>query len=176
MKIAIVAGGETSSLVPYEDTILLKWGLNDLHSILPHQNFERWFEMHDKSNWTTCRFEDSSYIDGLKKLDIPIYVCEKVPELENSIRYPLEDVSRLLRDYFANTICYMLALAIYEGATEIHIYGVDMHKSTYHQLKVFMCLMYWIGIAEGRGIKVIIPETSMLYMPTFLYGGFNETV
>ena len=41
--------------------------------------------------------------------------------------YPLEDIIAYFgTDFFTNTIDYMLALAIYEGATEIRLWGIAM--------------------------------------------------
>ena len=72
-------------------------------------------------------------------------------DLEN---YPLDEIIEFFgTDFFTNTIDYMLALAIYEGATEINIYGVAMSTSVEYQYQR-PGLHFWIGYAMGKGIKV----------------------
>lgn len=75
---------------------------------------------------------------------------------------------------FSNQITWMLLLAVYEGFEEIHVYGVDM--ATKETIKtpdgtvtttgeyIFQrpsCEAI-IGFALGKGIKVLIPQTSEL--------------
>ena len=63
----------------------------------------------------------------------------------------------------------MLAHAICEGATELHVYGVDMAQSTEYSAQRPSC-EFWLGFAEALGIKVYIPDTSDLLKCAFLYG------
>ncbi|KKL18411.1 hypothetical protein LCGC14_2475810, partial [marine sediment metagenome] len=53
-------------------------------------------------------------VEYLKKYDIPASV------------YPLGEITEKFRsNYFANTICYMVAYAMYEKVDSIGLYGVD---------------------------------------------------
>ena len=46
----------------------------------------------------------------------------------------------------------MIALAVYQGATEIHLYGIIMAKGKeYAHQKP--SVEFWIGVAKGRGVK-----------------------
>lgn len=69
--------------------------------------------------------------------------------------YPYDDISKDFdTDYFTSTIAYAIALAIFNGATEIDLYGVTMEvESEYHYQKP--CVDFWCGVAKGRGIKVV---------------------
>jgi hypothetical protein len=76
--------------------------------------------------------------------------------------------------YFTNSISFMIAYAVYEGLVcghqwdEIHVYGVDMAVGDEYIAQRPSC-EYWIGIAEGMGVKVYIPDASDLCKTTFLY-------
>ena len=70
--------------------------------------------------------------------------------------------------YLSSSIAYELALAIYEGFEEIHLYGVDLNtESEYAWQKPGV--EYLLGVAVGRGIKVVLPDNCPLLKGT-LYG------
>jgi len=62
----------------------------------------------------------------------------------------------------------MIALAITEGFEEIGIYGVDMAVGKEY-IKERPSVEYFLGIARGRGIKVIIPDACDLLKTRFIY-------
>jgi len=174
------------------------WGVNNLcHSMpLAQFPFTRWFEIHhiDKLEDGTFRrrfdpvFRNQKVNDylmggefqgqtvpGLADLNIPVYMQKLWPEVPNSIVYPVEQMVAQFGDYFTNSISFQLALAISEGFEEIHVYGVDMAVSS----KMFLhdeyaqqrpSCEYFLGIAQGRGIKIFIPDTSDLLKTRFMYG------
>ncbi len=135
------------------------------------------------------------YLQALAQLNCPIYMVEKYPDIANSVRYPLEDMitefdPKLRRlewskpfshsadldwnGYFTNTISYMIALAIHDGFEEIGIYGVDMATSqggigNEYAAQRPSC-EYYIGVAQGRGIKITIPDEADLLKTRFIYG------
>jgi len=76
--------------------------------------------------------------------------------------------------YLSSTIAYELALAIHEGFAEIHIYGVDLNtESEYAWQKPGV--EYLIGVAVGRGIKVVIPDNcALLKAPLYGRGYLSE--
>lgn len=86
----------------------------------------------------------------------------------NRNSYPLDKIIKYFKTrYFTNSIAYMLALAIKRKPKEIHLWGVEMDSgSTYAYERP--CVLYWIGQAEARGIKVV--SASRLTEPAFLYG------
>jgi hypothetical protein len=91
-------------------------------------------------------------------------------DFPQSVTYPIDTlVSQFGRDYFHSTVDYMLALAIFEGFEEIGVWGVDMaHDSEYEHQRPSGS--YWLGQAEGRGIKVTIPGESSLLRKMHRYG------
>ena len=63
----------------------------------------------------------------------------------------------------------MVAFAIYEGFKEISVLGVDMATNSEYQAQR-PSVEWWLGLAEGLGIKVYIPPTSDILKCTQIYG------
>ena len=194
-KVAIVGCAETKSQAPFGDQSWEIWGVNNLYLHIPR--WTRWFEIHSvmydeiKKKWFrrmnpdlkkgTYEWSDNfrgqpvgDYIAGLAKMDCPVYMQRHWDAVPGSQPYPLKEVlARFPRQYFTNTISWMLALAIYEGFQEINVYGVDMAVgSEYHHQRP--SCEYFLGIAEGMGLKVFIPDEADLLKTRFLYG-FGES-
>lgn len=82
--------------------------------------------------------------------------------------YPLKEIiEKFNSTYFNNTISYMLAYAIYTEVEEITMYGIDMNAADEYYAQRGS-VMYWIGYARAKGIKVNM--INQLDIPTFLYG------
>ena len=80
--------------------------------------------------------------------------------------YPLQKIiDKYNSRYFSCSISYMIAYAMYKGAKELNIYGVDMSIGSEYQFER-PGVLYWIGRAEGAGIKV----NTTLNNGNFLYG------
>ena len=73
--------------------------------------------------------------------------------------------------YLSSSIAYEIALAIYEGFSEIHLYGVDLNtESEYAWQKPGV--EFLLGVAAGRGIRVVLPENCPLLKGTLYGRGF----
>jgi hypothetical protein len=87
--------------------------------------------------------------------------------------YPLREIIDYFGvDYFSCSVDYALALAIYEGFTEIDMYGVNMAVDTEwaHEKPG---VDFWCGVVKGRGIKLTIHGDESTVMKTwdgFMYG------
>lgn len=82
---------------------------------------------------------------------------------------------------FSATVCWSIALAIHELAPKarrgkecmIGVYGVDMEtEGEYREQRA--AVWYFMGVAAGKGIKLVVPEMSELLKSAGLYG-FDET-
>ena len=73
------------------------------------------------------------------------------------------------RKYYTSTIAFMIALAIKAGYMEIHLYGVHMSASEEYGSQRQAC-EYWLGVAEGRGCKIFIPQESEILHTPYIYG------
>ena len=185
-KVAIVGCAESKLMAPFQLSNEWEfWGVNNLHLTLPKAPWTRWFELHsiayDNIQYLRRGKADfrgqpvQAYLESLNALNIPVYMQKPWNVIPNAVPYPLETILKEFpRRYFTNTISWMLSLAILEGFKEIGIYGVDMAVSSplrqqneySHQRP---SCEYFIGIAEGRGIKVHLPDECDLLKSRFLY-------
>ena len=171
-KVAILGGAHTLRFAPFEDWSWELWShascrdkckrapdvLFDLHPP------ELW-KVPGRKNW------DPGYYKWLQKTHIPIYMQDRYPEVPASIRYPFETmITEFPRGYMTNQSAYMVALALMQGATHLAIYGCHYQaKSEYWAQRGSM--EYWLGVAEGRGVTVLIPpQCDLLNRPALLYG------
>lgn len=94
--------------------------------------------------------------DIAKERGIPLVSTRKGYRTEC---YPSwEVVNEFGISYLKNTVSYMLALAIYKGYDQINLYGCDQTDDR-KDGKSFV--IFWLGVATGRGIKFIIPSVGM---------------
>ncbi len=175
-KVCIVGFAPTWNKTPFADDDFEVWGLNELYAYfkqIPDAHAERWFEIHSPNSPSKNTPQHRAW---LRKATIPIYMQKHFDDIPNSVPFPKDEVFKFFEDkgymgakYFTNSISYMIALAIYEGYKEIHIYGVDMAQDSEYAFQRPSC-EYFIGIAEGLGIKVYIPCESDLVKAGVLYG------
>jgi hypothetical protein len=148
------------------------WGFNNDEKLMPHA--DRWFEMHDLAVYAEKAVDDVSpapkYLRLLHDgLGIPVYMLRAHDDIPGSVAYPIGAVTGRFGTYFTNSVSYMLALAIHEGADEIHVYGIDMAHEHEHGWER-PSIEFFLGWARGAGIKVVIPDTSDLLKCIGLYG------
>ncbi len=94
-----------------------------------------------------------------EKLGFEIVSSCRHPKLEVTL-YPIEEVMEHFQtDFFSDTACYMLALALKEGYGRIFLYGVDMHaEGEYGDGKGGV--EYWVGRAIGMGVQIVNTKLS----------------
>lgn len=105
-------------------------------------------------------------MNRVRKNNIPIFLPKVYPEHPTSMAFPLRKiVDKFGITYFSNTICYMIAYAVYIGVKQIDIYGITMDcGSEYeHEKGGIEC---WIGFAMGRGIKVKVHGKKSMVLKT----------
>ena len=212
-KIAILGYTQHKALAPFDDIDWEIWGLNDLYFDLP-QMFQRsdipfdrlrWFQLH---NWEILRDwdkyvvregdtinptagpahpRDPNHVPWLREAAglFPLYLKTEQTEVPGALVYPREDVYKYFgRQYFTNSITYMIALAIMELApdhkpiegAEIGVWGVDMMVSggivgSESEYGYQRPSCEWVlGVAEGMGITIHIPEQADLLKSACDYG------
>ena len=173
MKVAILGYTPTRKDAPYDDPEWEIWGLNDLYKFKAENDVKRWtrwFELHDDSLGNRVGREGfNERLQEFAGWNIPVYMQDKHPDIPCSVRYPIEQAVERFGNYFTNTISYMIALAIMEGAEEIGIYGVDMATAPEYQAQRPSC-EYYLGIAVGKGINVTVHPAADLLKTRFMYG------
>jgi len=167
-------------LAPWDAEDMEFWGINRLHKIFPDKRFDRWFEIHDLERFYA---NDQEHQVWLKEYGRPIYVRpQDMPiarswGIESAEPYPVTEVVSSFGPYFTNTVSWLLALAIGMGFQEIHIYGVDMAQDSLAHAEYSEqrpSCEWLIGVAQGRGISVVIPDGSDLLKASHLYGFDDE--
>ena len=158
-KIAIVGfAPSTKDKAPYNDPDWEIWVLNEYFTMLPCEanNIARWFELHQRDTVLNS-FRTKEYLKQLQQSNIPIMMVEKFEDIPMSEKYPLDEIIKELEtDYFTNSISYMVAYAIYYGADEIAMYGVDMAQDEEYA-KERPSVEYFVGYARAKGVPVYIP-------------------
>lgn len=194
-RVYIVGCAASKDIVPWDDKDAEYWGVNNLYGVpLPKAHYDRWFELHNiwqdpKNNKMIRRgvadFRGQTiteYLQGLADLKTSVYMQKHWPNLVPlSVAYPLGEIVKSFTDkgfaldvcrYITNTISYEIILAIYLGFKEIQVWGVDMAVGGEYQNQRPSC-EFWLGVAQGMGIKVFIPPQADLLKTRFLYG-FEE--
>ena len=182
-KIAIVGCSDSKLEAPFKQPEGWEfWGVNNLFLTLPEKPWTRWFEIHnitnDGANFIRREKYDfrgmpvNAYIKQLGKLKCPVYMQKKWAQVPTSIEYPKDLVEVIFGRYFTNTISYEIALGILELPSVLGIYGVDMAVGSEYAHQRPSCEML-IGVAEGLGIQVIVPDVADLLKVRFMYG-FEE--
>jgi len=177
-KVAIVGFAATSmrEVVPlFEDPDFEIWGLNQLYMAFPEitEHATRWFQLHERKFYDAAiRDHKHSAWMGAQKT-FPIYMQQPEPDIPMSVKFPIQTMLANFGEYFTNSISWEIALAVYEGFEEIHIYGVDMAQDDEYT-EQRPSVEYFIGIAKGRGIRVHVPENSDLLKAFWLYPFEND--
>ena len=97
---------------------------------------------------------------------IPIFLPKEYSEHPTSVKYPLKEiVDKFGITYFSNTICYMIAYAVYKEVKSIDLFGINMsYGSEYEHEKGG--LEFWLGFAMGKGLKVNIHGKESMVLKT----------
>ncbi len=177
-KVAIVGTSHSWMLAPFDDPSVEIWGVNNAFINIGKKRKTRWFDVHFIEHrpdaWYRRWKKDfrgqlvSKYIEDLAKLDCPVYMQQEWPEIPNSKRFPVEKVIQYFGKYITNSISMQMAYALCEGFGEIQIWGVDMSAGTewaYQRPNA----EYFMGIAVGLGVKVVVPAESDLLKTLFMY-------
>lgn len=169
-KICIMGYAPASrDLAPFKDKSWEIWGENDLYRFVPRMDLL--FQIHDieavkRHNRTGEHYE------WLKKSKIPVVMQDHYPEIPASIKMPFDEMNKIFVDYWTNSISYMIAFAIMMGPKAISLYGIDMARGSEHN-EQRPSVEYFIGLAKGLGIEVIIPAECDLLKAWVRYG-YND--
>lgn len=148
MKIAIIGlNPDLLTDVPWDDDSWKKWILAWAPMKMAAKA-DLLLDPHDPSEWK--KYAPNDYFERIVDLGKD-YVLHGLFDDERQY-YPG-------RDYFECSATMVLARAIWKDPKEIGIFGFNPENDHEYQIPNFN---YWIGFAEGRGIKVTIPDNSCL--------------
>lgn len=129
-----------------------------------------WFDLHEEKAQSEL---DMAWID---QCPCPIILPTVFGTNPNAQAYPLTHIEAwLLREfgivqpYWASSFAYAFALAMYDGATTIGLFGVNLDWGR-ERIVERGNLEFYIGLAMGRGIEVIRSPNSKLLTHPARYG------
>lgn len=114
---------------------------------------------------------------------VPIYMQQHYDDIPASVKWPRDEINAWTTrmwgkdaeiDYFTSTPGQMIATALYEGYGRIEVYGVDLLQAEEYAYQR-PGAEYWIGIARGMGVDVLVPKSSALLKANYVYG-YSEPV
>lgn len=187
-RVAIVGTAPSWKQCPWDDPGLEIWSLNDAWTLnLPR--ISRWFELHPLDHLHYRKRENrvvyaedvphgfyvrpEGHLEWLQEQarTIPVYLQDAPPQgwPVNAQRFPLEAMETMFGTYWASGPSYMVALAIAEGFQEIQIWGIHLEtEQEYRDQK--SNFEHILGIARGKGIKVVMAEASPVMKHGWKYG------
>jgi hypothetical protein len=170
-KVAITGAAKSMSSLPWNDPAWEIWGLNNFWNSMRDTEgrlrADRWFEIHPPSP----PIQNEHDMSWLRSCPVPIYTTEPFPENRNAVVFPVQRIGDKYRNYFSCTFAYQIALAIDEGFKEIAVHGLELAFGTQRECTVERaCVNYWLGLAEGKGMKVTIPQDDFVLSHWARYG------
>jgi hypothetical protein len=200
-KVAVLGFTEHRAEAPWGHPDWDFKGLNDAHGMIatawpkdkgdPFKSDQVvWYQLHRRqSDGEFPGSRDPEHRKWLSSQTCPIWMWQHEDEIPASLPYPLHEVltKAMLptgeplspEAYYNNSISWMIAHAILEGYTTIGLYGVDMAQNGVHGESEYgyqrPSVEYFIGVARGLGIRVVMPQQSELCKCAYLYGYENKT-
>lgn len=171
-KVALIGGHpDTVDLAPYHDPSWEIWAHASVRNLC--QRVDRYFDLHPREVFTDKGH--ARYWLWLQRNTTPIYMQQRWADIPGSARYPKERVLAEFRRYITNHIGWMVALALTEGVTHLAFYGVHYDSQSEYAEQRAGC-EYWMGVAEGRGVQLVLPQSCpLLAQPKELYGYESHT-
>ena len=160
MKTATIIGmGATLIKCPFEDDSEI-WAMNQTYQVA--KRIDRLFISDPRLNF---RGGENHDYEELNSLGIPIVSLHHFPEIENFEAFPYDEiVEEFGSEFFTNTVCYMVAYAIYKKYDKIRFYGIDMATEMEYRIERGG-VEFWVGVAIGRGMKFENTKGSMVCKP-----------
>jgi hypothetical protein len=172
-EVAIIGyAEETRDLVHHMHDGVEIWGINAAHYFIKRKA-HYWFQLHPR-NWATGGDSPTGFfgrpkehMDFLRAFDGVVWMQEADPDIPNSRRYPLAEVSEAFgREYLTSTFAYQLALALWEHHNgkplkSLYMFGVNL-SALEEYVGQRPCAEYWLGRLEQAGVAVNIPPGASL--------------
>lgn len=171
-KIACLGGAKTIKHAPWDDPTWELWShANSRH--MCKREPDLLFDLHPESLWRDPKKKswDPKYAQWLTTNRIPIMMQHTHKDVPASIKYPFDTmITEFPRGYMTNQVAYMIALALMQGVTHLALFGCEYSSNSEYGPQRGSC-EYWLGVAEGRGVRVLLPPgCDLLNKPHLLYG------
>lgn len=177
--LAIVGTAESYDQTPWDDETVEKWCVATLLTKPDIGEVDRVFELHPRRYWGLPHV-----LEKYEELKVPIYMQDHYEEIPTSVKFPRDEIKEKFWHpsmgnnlFVTNTITWMILCALYEGYTDISLYGVHMAHDTEYGYQNASCswalgmIQGWI--VQGLPYKLYITEESSLLKARYEYG-FDE--
>lgn len=168
-KVAICGAGGVAQM-PWDDPSYECWAINNFwnsaRDYAGRLAASRWWEQHQivpDSNGVHAGeiIQNDQDMAWIRQCPVPLYTTEPFAANPLAVVWPIEYFAAKYRDYFACTFAMQIAQAIDEGFEELLVCGLELLLGTKREATVeSSCVSYWLGLAEGRGVRVVLAETS----------------
>lgn len=163
-KVAIVGQATTLGSAPFDDPSWEIWAHASGRGL--YRRVDRWFDIHPRE-WLDKK---QDYRPWARSLLVPIVMQDAYPDIPFAVKYPLDRVLAEFRPYFASQASWMIAMALTEGVDTLGLFGCHFEAQSEYG-KQRPNFEYWLGFAEARGVKLVIPPSApILKQPAKLYG------
>jgi len=176
-KIIILGSGPEWEKCPLSTTDREIWAVAKMLMIPnPPARVDRLFSMDDIDHLLTIRrgmFTKEQFVDKINDRNVLYVSTHEISEIPKSKEFPFKEIYNLFKTpYYTNTICYMIAYALWKGVTDIEFWGVaQMGANEY--LAERAGVEFWIGLAAGRGVRISFKTPTLLlknYQMEYPYG------
>lgn len=178
-KVAICGAGGVYTM-PWEDPSFECWAINNFWNTARDTEgriaASRWWEQHQilpdsDGKEQGLIIQDAQDMHWINTCPVPLYTTEPWPANPNATVWPIDYFAAKYRDYFTCTFAMQILQAFDEGFEELHIHGLTLLLGTKREATVeSSCVNYWLGLVEGRGMKVVIRDGDFVLRHPYRYG------
>lgn len=177
--LAIVGTAPSRSEAPYDDGKTIIWGVGTTMVYDDVKRIDRLFEFHPRRYWG-----QQNVLERMNGFDGPIVMQEHTDDIPKSEPYPYDGVREMFylpvmkeNLFVTNSITWMILCALYEGYTDISLFGVHMAHETEYGYQQASC-SWALGIIHGwilagKPYSIYIADESELLTARYEYG-FKE--
>jgi len=180
MKLVILGTAQSMVSAPFDDQTWEIWACQPAIAHVECKRADRLFEFHE-----AAYSNDPAVKARMVKADVPVMMKSISPDIPKSERFPLEEMIAYYEAshcvgarYYTSTIALMLAYALYCGRQadtgehyeHIALYGVHMSAEEEEYSKQRQAMEYWVGVANGLGVKIDLPVQSAICKSYRIYG------
>ena len=181
-KVAIIGLHDaTRDKAPWDDPDWEVWAANEyagpqFKGFIKH--YERWLQIHTEDIWRRQNnWNDSGHVKWLQEFptDKPLYMQKHFDDIPASVEYPLQQIKERFgldarTTFFGCTAAHSISLALFLGATTVGMWGVEANSQTEYGSERDS-LSFWLGVAKGMGVEIVLPEQcTLLGQGRFVYG------
>lgn len=177
-KVAIIGSAPDKKNAPFDDPSFDIWAISgaayseSLHGEIKEDNEENGWNSIHRVDLLFDMHKRPVFAPKIKELNAagcPIMMQLHHSDIPASVPYPVERVASEVGEEFSSSIAYMMALAIFYGYREMHLYGVNMATESEYAYQR-PGVKYYLGVARGMGIKTRVPPESKLDKSVWRYG------